>query len=373
MLRCLGVDLHSDSLLFREMAMDEQGKFKTTLHHYKLHGESFKEFLDYLKPDDYILLEASSNAFWFHDQVIPRVKECYVYDTNKARREGNKTDKIDTGKLAKKLAFHLLMKGTEDDMPTVYVPELKARELRSLFTTYKLYKKTKIQIKNRIHSLFKENGICFDKKELDNKNALNFIKEKALPDIYKSQVINLYGSLIETDKFQETITNEIVLLGSELFQEEVERLISITGFSYFTAMAFMSDVVDINRFKNVKKICSYLRTAPKIKESNKKKQMGNVNRASRTTTVTLLTQSLNHFIKSSDHMNEFYKRVKKGKSAGKARLAVVRKTIVAAYNMLKRKKQYYHVNDILYQKKLKEYHKILNKLKLQKEEQYKIA
>ena len=45
---------------------------------------------------------------------------------------------------------------------------------------------------------------------------------------------------------------------------------TIPGFSFISAIALISDIGEISRFPTAKKFCSYLRVAPRIKESNKK-------------------------------------------------------------------------------------------------------
>jgi transposase len=76
-----------------------------------------------------------------------------VYDTNDIRSSGNKNDKIDARHLVRKLSFYLMMGERKKDLPSVYVPDAEIRELRGLFTTYRLYNKMKVQLKNRIRGL----------------------------------------------------------------------------------------------------------------------------------------------------------------------------------------------------------------------------
>ena len=369
---CIGIDLHTNCFTACRIWLDNNGKIQTSKNTYYFEdvwnnkqGEknsSFNRFLESLSIKDYVLIESCTNAFWFHDKIEEKVKACYVYDTNKARREGNKTDKIDSIKLAKKLGFYITMEGTDSDMPTVYVPTQEVRELRGLFSTYNLYKKMKVQIKNRIHSILKQNGICASRKAFDKKDAKDKINELMLSEIWKHQIKTLFDESKYTEDKQKEIKDMIILCGSKIFKDEIEILLSILGFSPFTAIALMADVVEIGRFKNVKKFCSYLRTAPKINASNKKNHLGSINKVSRSTTVTLLTQSIIHLSKAGKHMKDFYASIKVGKSIGKARIALIRKILVSAYYMLKRNKLYYWVDKISYDRKLQEYHRVLNKL-----------
>ena len=69
----------------------------------------------------------------------------------------------------KKLTYYLMRGRREEDLPTVYISGAEIRELRGLFTTYQLHKKTKVQMTNRIHSILKQHGICVERKAIDKK------------------------------------------------------------------------------------------------------------------------------------------------------------------------------------------------------------
>ena len=73
------------------------------------------------------------------------------------------------------------------------------------------------------------------------------------------------------------------------------------------------------------------------------------------------------------HISAFHQRMKVGKSAGKVRIAVLRKVLVSAYNMLKRNETCYWINKDLYTRKLKEYHKDLARIAREQEEERRIA
>ncbi len=60
-------------------------------------------------------------------------------------------------------------------------------------------------------------------------------------------------------------------------------------------------------------------------------------------------------------MNNFDGKVKIGKSAGKSRIALIRKILVSAYYMLNRKQKYHWVEKELYSKELKDFQKKMEK------------
>jgi transposase len=356
-----GIDLHTNSFVAMKLIF-EGGLNKgtiTTAKHY-LDQASFQKFKDGLSKEDYVIVEACANAFWFYDEIKDLVKECYVLDVNKYKASIKKTDKIDTKKLVKKLAYYVLTNGDSDDLPLVYVPPKEVRELRALFTTYRLNKKTITQFKCRIHSIFTENGIDIPKKQVTNPENRAKLLGLPLADTWKQQLGILFTQLDTIERETEQIKKLIYELGYRLFGEEIKILLSIRGFSPLTAIALMSDVIDINRFPSVKKFCAYLRTAPRVKSSNKKTVIGPTNRYSRSLTCTLMSQSVEHFAIAGEYLGAFYERVKKGKKAGVYRMALIRKTLVCAYYMLKRKKKFYWTDEKLYKEKLREFKNIVD-------------
>ena len=354
------IDLHLDSFLDSRLSFEdgpEQGKIKTTK--YFLDESSLQKFKDQLGKEDYLIVESCTNAFWFHDQIKDLVKKCFILDVNKFKQNINKTDKIDGKKLVKRLVFYVMAHGDQEDLPTVYIPSIEIRELRGLFSTYQLNKKTMTQFKNRVHSILKQNGIALSRKEVSDPKFRSKLLDLRLSQAWKIQIKMLLKQVENIEQETEELKKAIYQLGNQLFPKEIELLLSIKGFSPFTAIALMTDVVDINRFSCVKKFCAYLRTAPKVKSSNKSIKIESTNKFARSLTCTLLSQSVNHFAQSGAHLSSFYERVKVGKKAGVYRTAMIRKILVCAYYMLKRKKQFYWTDEKLYKSKKIEFKKLV--------------
>ena len=76
----------------------------------------------------------------------------------------------------------------------------------------------------------------------------------------------------------------------------------------------------------------------------------------------MLLQGLHHIYKSSPYLLEFYERKKKGKKAGKVRIAIARKVFTAIYHMLRNGTDFYWIDRAGQKKKLKEYEDYLKKL-----------
>jgi len=352
-----GVDLHSDSITIA--AMGEEGE-TSRVFRYHLGTEAFEKFVERLTDNDYMIVEASTNTFWFYEKVRYRVGRCIIIDPRKI--QGNdgvkvKTDKRDALQLVRLLRYVILTGAT---LPEVYIPEKPVQEIRQLFTTYYLYKRQMVMTKNRIHSLLKQEGYTVPKKSLDLAKTWDIIARFKLSVSAKIQIQQLYEQIESIRKGKELIKQEILVRGV-IFQEEIELLTSIKGISVFMAIGIMADIVDINRFPSAKKLCAYLRTAPTVSSSNKMTRIGSINKNSRKLTISLLIESVEHF-RSVEKINRFYAGKKKGKGAGKARVAVVRKIIVAIYYILKKRQYYYYRSEEMHCRKLNEYENFLKKV-----------
>lgn len=344
----IGIDLHMDSFYVVRTRMTDKSRIRTEKK-YELHGESWELFTKTLSKEDYVLVEATTNSFWFRDRVLPFVQECFVLNMNKVEFSGNKTDKIDARRLLDLLSYYVHVKGVSE-LPSVYVPRPAVRRLRSFLSTYRLNKRITTQLKNRIHGLFKQCGIVTTRQKLFTRAGWKKAIESASGEL-RVHVALLCRQLVAAKKAAEDLTDLIVDLGVKTFSKEIELLLSIPGFSVFTAIVLLADIDTVNRFQGAKQFCKYLRTAPRVKESNSTKHLGPIARQSRSMTCTTLTQSVVHFKHAGAHFTSFYERVRVGKSAGKSRIALIRKMLVSAYFMLKREKPFRWVDQDLYERK----------------------
>lgn len=335
---CIAIDLHSDCITTARRNNEEEKSVKI-LRTYSLRDSSFEDFKGTLTKDDYVAIEATTNAFWFYDQIIPLVEQVYILDVNKIYFKGNKTDKNDAKRLLDVLEYYVYIKG-KTEIPCVNVPKAEIRKLRELFSTYKLEKKMITQLKNRVYSILKLQGYQVKKSVLKSYKGREKVQGLIENEISNIEVTLLLSQIRDIEENVEVIVDLMASIGNQYYKKEIEILLTIPGFTFLTALALLADIGDINRFSNAKKFCSYLRVAPIIKESNNTTKMGSVNKNSRSLTVSILTQSVVHFRHTSSYFEDFYDRLKSGKSYGKTRVALIRKILVCCYYMLKREEKF---------------------------------
>jgi transposase len=167
-------------------------------------------------------------------------------------------------------------------------------------------------------------------------------------------------SLEHLEQTFDILEEKIKLFGAP-FMKQIDILTSISGVSVITALAIIADVVDISRFKNAKHFTSYLRSAPQVESSNEKTIIKSTNKAGRKLSITLLSQSLNHFRDSNKKLNTWYNRLSVYKKKGIIRMALCRRVFCEIYQMLKKEEYHYSRNPALHEKKITEYRELLIK------------
>jgi transposase len=292
-------------------------------------GLNLNDYIKSLGPKDAVVMESCIGSFYWADKIESKGSSCAIIDPYRFRiikDSWNKTDKNDCRNMSKALWVHKVT--GEFGLPQVYKPSQPVRELRKLFTQYGNLNKYINKLKNNIQSTLMDNGVVLssdDKSDLFSQKRSDFIFSKL--DISSASKISIEISLDILWKVEEKkklLTNEIIKAGIS-FEKEVKLLISIKGITPLSALAFLSDVGDVRRFKTLRKMNAYLGLVPRIKESGDKTRVGHINKASRKLTRSLLTQSLIQAIDASPYFRKFYDDVKSRRGAGRSRIALIRK------------------------------------------------
>jgi transposase len=268
----------------------------------------------------------------------------------------NNTDKIDADKLCQALKAQILS-GVQQVVP-VTLPPVEIQELRSLFTTCRLYQKQNTQLKNRIHSLVKEQLYGFTQEEIFDKKSRERIREISDNPVFSFQINQLMDRL-ERDEGDVEALKSRVLLAAEPFMVPIDILTSMKGVSVFIAIAIIADVIDVSRFKNSKHFTSYLRSAPRVANSNTTVKNRGTNKMGRKLSATLLTQSLNHAMNASLKLRRWYERLCEYKKPGLVRTGLRRRVLAELYQMLKKGEYHYGRDPVNHEGKMAAYRRFL--------------
>jgi len=329
-----------------------------------------RKYIEDLGPEDAVILEASSGAFWWADRIEAKGADCYILDPHRFRiikDSWKKTDKSDARNMVKALWVHLVT--GEFGVPSVYKPSGLTRELRKLFSQYELLNRQIRMLKNNIQAILLENGIVISSKEvlhlISPQEGAELLKALDISEASRTGIEVSQQVLWVVLEKKAGLHREILHTGAPL-QQEVKRLITIKGITPLTALAFLSDVGDVTRFKSLRKMNAYLGLVPRGKESGGKNRCGHINRESRKLTRTILTQSIHHVSNSSPYLRRFYCDLTEKRGCGRARVALIRKVCSIMRRMLLTGEEFRWIEHSLFERKLKAYDKTLEEMREEK-------
>jgi transposase len=362
----IGIDLHTNrfTCCYRDekppAGNPAKGKVIKT---FDLNAFGLTDFYQTLTNDTYVLVEATITTFSFVRLFKDRVKEAIIANTYELKQVSLarcNTDKIDADKLCRILKAQILS-GEQLVSPVVLPPE-NIQALRSLFTTYRLYKKQNVQLKNRIHSLLKEQLHGFTEEEIFGKKHREYIRSISPGTAMHFQVNQLLDRLERDEGDIEGLENKVLEEAAE-FMPQIEILTSMKGVSVFIAIAIIADIINVSRFRNSKAFTSYLRSAPKVSNSNTSVSIRGTNKKGRKLSATLLTQSLNHVLDASVKLRRWYERLTEYKKPGLVRTGLRRRVLAEIFQMLKKGEYHYARDGKKHEAKMARYKRFLEKQK----------
>jgi transposase len=110
--------------------------------------------------------------------------------------------------------------------------------------------------------------------------AEELLKTVELSAVSRVCIMTSLTLLASVQDQKEALTHEIYHAGRPL-EAQVKLLISIRGVTPLLALAFLSEVGDVTRFRSARRLQSYLGTVPTVRSSGGVTHNGAINRRSR--------------------------------------------------------------------------------------------
>lgn len=207
--------------------------------------------------------EAGYCGFWIHDRLQEHGVQCVVVNPadvpTKDKERRKKTDRVDCRKLARSLR--------NGELEGIYVPSRPKVEDRSLIRTRHGMVKKQTRCKNQIKSILQFYGIQIP-EELSNshwsKRFITWIEAIRMERASGNFALKAHlEELNHMRKLIADITHAIrTLANSEEYRQNVRLLKTVPGISTLTAMTLLTELYDVDRFKNFDKLCSYVGLIP---------------------------------------------------------------------------------------------------------------
>ena len=345
----IGCDLH-DRWMLLKVAVDSGKPVKKSFE-----TSHSAEMIDWLKEfarrhDSCRIVfayEASGMGFGLYDDLTDAGIECHVlaptHLPHTTHRRKNKTDEKDAEMILDEVRASVL---AGRKLPAVWVPDPETRDDREPLRLRLSLAKQRTQIKNQIRCLVKRSKLSlpdwFTKSGDWSKRSVAWLLAVAAGDegnllagvrAVLARLVALYESFSEQLKALDEVIGK--LAKNKRYANAFRKLKLIKGVGTLTAMVFLTEIGDLNRFANRRQLAAYLGLAPAAFESGEHDdRKGRITRQGPAQVRHVLCQAAWTAIRCTDKWKDTYERVKRGtqKRSKVAIVAVMRKLAITMWH-----------------------------------------
>jgi len=344
----VGADVHDKSILVK-VAVD---RGPSVVRKWENNRDGRGAMIRYLKrfaaeagtKDIWFVYEASGEGFGLHDDMMEAGVWCEVLAPTKIKKSAQdrkqKTDERDAERLLEILRGHVL---AGNRLPAVWVPAPQTRDDREVVRSRLDVGEKVSGVKAQVKALLKRNGIrrpagtgkgwsweyrvwlrglIQGGKELGSggRLALNTLLE---------QLGFLEGEIEKLDQFIEELSR------AERYAGGVKEMRRYKGVGLLTAMVFLTEMGDLERFNNRREVGAYIGLVPCTSESGEQNdRKGHITREGPGRLRKVLCQAALARVKHDSGEKAFYSRLaaRNPKHKKKAVVAVMRRLAIRMWH-----------------------------------------
>jgi transposase len=213
-----------------------------------------------------------------------------------------KRDPVDSRKLARALE--------KASLNGIYVLDRELEELRTLNRTRFYLMRDLRRSKNRIKSFLQYYDIALPPEYDNNQWSLKFIWWLKQLKMHTQSGDDAFFSLIQSYEYHRKqlldLSRQIRQRMREYDKELYSLLMTISGIGPLTSSALITELGDINRFKNIDQVSSYVGLVPRIRESGETTYTGGITFRCNTFLRTLLIESSWQAIRMDPALMQYY-------------------------------------------------------------------
>jgi transposase len=272
--------------------------------------------------------EAGFSGFWLQKYLTEHGINCLVVnpaDVPTSHKEKEfKTDPRDCRKIAKALMSNLL--------EGIYIPSDLGLEYRKMVRLYHDVSKNYTRYKNKVKSILNFYGINYPTEfHLTDthwsKSFFVWLQELHLTSEQGDWTLQWYvQECLKAKELKRVATSKVRELSkTDSFRKPVELLRSIPGIGLITAMTIITEIEDIDRFKNLDTLCSYIGLIPSTKSSGEREKIGGITSRGNKFLKGVIIESAWMAIRRDPDLLRTYTRLKNNRESNKAIIRVARK------------------------------------------------
>jgi transposase len=280
-------------------------------------------------------MEATIFTGWIYDHLLPHaaaLKVAHPLMLRAIAAAKKKNDRIDANKIADGLRC--------DFLPECYMASTEIRERRRTLRYRNLLVRQAVQLKNKISGLLMEAGVSYNKQKL---HKVGYFREllatnQEIGEGLRPLLRICRETLVRLQKTESALVRS--LQHDALLAERVERLMTIPAVGPITALTWVLEIGDVQRFSSIKKAISYcglcgaenssanmIKRTPLSKQRNKHLQ-------------SVLIEAAKLAPRRSSGLALVYDRERQKGNANRATLAVARKLVAYLVAVDRRQKEF---------------------------------
>jgi len=282
-----------------------------------------------------VAMEATLFTGWIYDFLKPHAFKVMVAHPEMLKAitaAKKKNDRADAEKIADLLRVNLI--------PECYMAPAELRELRRILRYRNYIVRTAVKEKNKISGLLMEVGATYAKKRLHGKKYFDdFLGD--IEDVPESVInmVKLSRSNLETfNEIQKKLIQ--TLKGDTLIRDRVKRLMSIPGVGEITALTWVLETGEAQRFGSIKQAISYCGLCSAQHESAGKEYRGPISKKRNKHIQTILIEAAKLAPIWNPQLAQVHKKEADRGNKNKATLAVARKLVAFMLSVEKSGKEF---------------------------------
>ena len=343
----LGIDQHArqitislrndegDILLSRQVSTQWEkinAFFQRLIREYLSHGQSFIAVVEVCGFNDWLI--RMLRDYHCHQVILVQPEE----------RKRRKTDRRDAAALSEVLWVNrsrFLQRKRVRGLRQVDIASIADQEMRRLTTLRKDAGRAQTRVVNKIKHVLRRHNLQWEMptKKFPTLRAIAWLKQIAFSEIDQLEVNHLLADL---EHIQRQLKELEKVIASRCSTNELATiLVSIPGVADFTATALACRIGRVERFPRSHSLANYWGLTPGCRNSGENNhRLGHITKAGSGMARWLLAQVTNKVLRKDKQLKEWFKRIRRRRGSGIARVAVMRKLATIIWHMLTKNKTY---------------------------------
>lgn len=325
--RFVALDVHKGSVVVA--AVD--GSQQVLLQPRRIPRERFAAWTAaHLAPTDALVLEATTDAWQWHDELRPLVASVTVAHPQLVKLIADapvKTDARDALTLARLLAAGFI--------PAVWVPPAAVRELRGLLSHRQRLVRQRTQARNRLHAVLSRHHLAPPGPAPFEATWRAWWGQLALPATERLRVRQDLALLDSLEPLVAEVERELASLSTaEPWAGQAAFLLQLPGIGVLNAMTLLAAIGDVARFPTAKRLVGYAGLGARVAQSGQTRHSGGITKQGRRELRTALVEAAWVAVRTHPRWRAAFERLAQRRGSGKAIVAIARKLLVVVWHVL---------------------------------------